>query len=316
LENNSLAVDRLQQNRDLWIKAGGCDPELLATPTEHHMDHVTKTVQTLNAMLDKYGPYGGLDSFVGEIQSAMKMLKIVSWEAIRADRFSLTPQGLYDDLVKSAQHLISNWGADYQRRQARMQAPIEEAPERKLTETPIPLGTQTTRPKDKYGLDIDGEFRTRLTRRYVGWENTLKAASEIAIDEMRTLLELHYEDVCVEKHENRQKRGSGVVIGSVAYAHRRKLNQRLVIPPRIKGILRSPKDETNVNKLNQLLQAIRAEIEGEREFHMTTTEQIHALAESIQSCTSRRFADEVALNISRLIRKSRLLKKNLLYFGP
>ena len=102
LENNSLAVDRLQQNRDLWIKAGGCDPELLATPTEHHMEQATKTVQTLNAMLDKYGPQGGLDSFVSEIQSATKMLKMVSWEAIRTDRFSLTPQGLYDDLVKSA----------------------------------------------------------------------------------------------------------------------------------------------------------------------------------------------------------------------
>ncbi len=46
LDNNSLAVGRLQQNRNLWIKAGGCDPELLATPMEHHMEQVAKTVET------------------------------------------------------------------------------------------------------------------------------------------------------------------------------------------------------------------------------------------------------------------------------
>ena len=27
LENNSLAVDRIQENRDLWFQANGCDPD-------------------------------------------------------------------------------------------------------------------------------------------------------------------------------------------------------------------------------------------------------------------------------------------------
>ena len=38
LENNSQAVDRIQENRDLWLHAGGCDPELLNTPTEIHLE--------------------------------------------------------------------------------------------------------------------------------------------------------------------------------------------------------------------------------------------------------------------------------------
>ncbi len=78
LENNSMAVDRIQENRDLWLHAGGCDPEVLYTPTELHLEVVARTVSTLNAMLEKYGPRGGLDSFVEGIQNATKMLKVVS----------------------------------------------------------------------------------------------------------------------------------------------------------------------------------------------------------------------------------------------
>ena len=46
----------------------------------------------LHAMLEKHGPRGGLDSHVQDITTAVKMLKVVSWDAIRKDRFSLTPQ--------------------------------------------------------------------------------------------------------------------------------------------------------------------------------------------------------------------------------
>ena len=78
LENNSLSVHRIQANRDIWLRAGGCDPEVLNTPTEIHLEAVARTVNTLNAMLEKYGPRGGLDSFVEEIQNATSMLKVVS----------------------------------------------------------------------------------------------------------------------------------------------------------------------------------------------------------------------------------------------
>ena len=69
LENNSLAVDRLQENRELWLCAGGPDPEQLATPTEIDMEEVSKTLGTLAAMLEMHGPTGGLDSFVEEIKA-------------------------------------------------------------------------------------------------------------------------------------------------------------------------------------------------------------------------------------------------------
>ncbi len=67
-------------------------------------------------MLELHGPTGGLDSAVEDISSAVKKIKIVSWEAIKKDRFSLTPKGLYNDLVRNAEHITSSWERDYERR--------------------------------------------------------------------------------------------------------------------------------------------------------------------------------------------------------
>ena len=37
--------------------------------------------------------------------------------------------------------------------------------------------------------EVDKDFRRALTKRFNGWEEAVKAASEVLIDEMRTLLE-------------------------------------------------------------------------------------------------------------------------------
>ena len=86
------------------------------------------------------------------------MLKIVSWESIQADRFSLTPQGLFDCLVRQAQHTISTWGGDQQRRQARMGTDLEQDAEarqdaaRNIEDDATPI-----RPVDKFELAPSSE---------------------------------------------------------------------------------------------------------------------------------------------------------------
>ena len=76
LDKNSAGVDILNSNLQLWTKAGGTDPETLASPTEIMLEHCAKTVEVLQAMLQKHGPQGGLDSFVQDIEGAVKMLKV------------------------------------------------------------------------------------------------------------------------------------------------------------------------------------------------------------------------------------------------
>ena len=77
----------LNSNRQLWHSAFGPDPESLGNPTEGLLEQCHRSV----VILEKHGPRGGLDSHVQDITSAVKMLKVVSWDAIRKDRFSLTP---------------------------------------------------------------------------------------------------------------------------------------------------------------------------------------------------------------------------------
>ena len=99
LDKNAAAVDVLNSNRQLWHSAFGPDPESLGNPTEGLLEQCSRSVVFLNAMLEKHGPRGGLDSHVQDITSAVKMLKVVSWDAIRKDRFSLTPQASSVQLV-------------------------------------------------------------------------------------------------------------------------------------------------------------------------------------------------------------------------
>ena len=108
---------------------------------------------------------------------------------------------------------------------------------------------------------------------------------------MRTLLELHYDDLNAQKEIKKQKK-RGPVFATIAYAHRKQLNQKLLLPSRVKEILRCPKDETNINKLELLLIAIRSEIAGETTIHITSEDQMEDLAKTIENCTTK-IADEV-----------------------
>ena len=51
---------------------------------------------------------------------------------------------------------------------------------------------------------------------------------------------LHYDAVAQDKTQ--KKRGQGGVYASVAHSHRKKLCQRIVLPSRVKEILRRPQD--------------------------------------------------------------------------
>ena len=232
LENNAAAVDRIHENRDLWFQAGGCDPDLLKKPSEQLLEHAQNVVSTLDKMLQAHGPQNGLDSFVEGLTQAVKKIKLCDWAAIKKDRFSLTPSGLYDAMVQAAEGLITGWGRDFQRRQTRMQKPLEQD-EEALMEADNATPFVDCRRKDKYGLNIDQEFRKHENggKRFQKWEEALKSTNEVLIDEMLTLLELHYEDIAKKKSKN--------IYGSVAYAHRKTLNQKLVLPQRVKDIMRS-----------------------------------------------------------------------------
>ena len=70
------------------------------------------------------------------------------------------------------------------------------------------------------------------------------------------------------------------------------MNQKLVLPERVKEIMRRSSDETNLTKMELLLNAVRREIEGETRIYMTSEQDIEELSKAIGRCTSK-FYDEV-----------------------
>ena len=64
----------------------------------------------------------GFLAFVSEICKAVGMLKLVSWDAIRRERFFLTPQVVFNDFVRMAQLLLDTREQETLRRRKRLLA--------------------------------------------------------------------------------------------------------------------------------------------------------------------------------------------------
>ena len=102
----------------------------------------------------------------------------------------------------------------------------------------------------KFGLDLD-EFKLKTGRKPRGWKKCVNIASWVCIDEMRVLLEIHYDDVHYKRWKDKEgrappRRGEYKVINSVANSHRKRLYPRLALPVTVKALLQAPADEDNV----------------------------------------------------------------------
>ena len=118
------------------------------------------------------------------------MLSVVGWAAIRRERFPLTPEGLYDDLVRTAASLLSRTDDESARRQAFL------ASEKKGEEAPT-LPPSSPLQKDE-NIDLE-EFKGKTGKPPQGWQKAVNQATAIIVDDMRTLLECHYDDVHLQR---------------------------------------------------------------------------------------------------------------------
>ena len=120
---------------------------------------------------------------------------------------------------------------------------------------------------------------------------------------------LHYDEIVAEKHSQKtpvQRRVPGSVLYSVAYAHRKQLNQKLVLPDSVKEILRCPRDEVSPAKMELLCGAVRREIEGETVVYLRTDRDIESLAAAVEGCKSTEFADEVGGDATAIPKGARI----------
>ena len=104
----------------------------------------------------------------------------------------MTPPTLFNELARTAECLLHRQAAEMIRREEWLAAEVE------------PLGAEETEVQvkgpsvDKYDLDLD-VFKMKTGRKPRGWTKACQIASWMHIDEMRSLLELHYDTVHFER---------------------------------------------------------------------------------------------------------------------
>ena len=122
----------------------------------------------------------------------------------------------------------------------------------------------------------------------------LLVINQVHIDEMRTLLEIHYDDVHTEKYmrsinnitgEDRKplkhRKSEYKVFKGVVHSHKRQLCQRIQLPQCVKDLLPNPKAEGNWNTLQQLRKEIVLIAQGRRIATIDSPEEADTLASAI-----------------------------------
>ena len=273
----------------MWKHVGGPEPETLFAPSADALERCRHACDRLDRLCEVSGERDGIDEYTAEIRQAVVTLKSLEWAGIRTERFSMTPPALYSELVRTAESLLHKRADEVIRRQEWLAAPVAEIGDRAVAVKPGQA--------DKYGVNLD-EFKLKKGKKPRTWKAAVKIASWIHIDELRTLLEIHYDDVHFARWKRKDgkaplRKGEHTVLNKVAQAYRSRLCQRLVLPKAVKDILRRPGDEDSWEKLESLRKAIGSEVEGEELVFLATQEEADALATAIENCEHTQFVDEV-----------------------
>ena len=116
-------------------------------------------------MLEVHGDdaQDGFETYAKECVEAVGTLKSLQWERIRRERFSLTPEGLYAELVRNAESLLYRHAAEEQRRREWLNAEVAEVAD---DEAPVPIRASNA---DKYGIDLE-LFKMKTGRKPPEWK--------------------------------------------------------------------------------------------------------------------------------------------------
>ncbi len=279
-DNNFQATEVLRNNEQLWKDVGGPNPDDLFDPTYQSLAEAQEAAEKLRTILDKGGKdRDQLAQYAEEITEAVHQIRLLGWEAIYQERFSITPMAAWVAIVRNTEALIGRRDRESERRRKRLAEPQLE---RQGDEEQRSAQQSET---DEFGLDF-GKFKNILGQRPFGWSKAVSSASEICLDEMRALFELHYENVHVDEYRHRQKppprKSVYKVLPQCKKDYMRKLSVRLAIPREVKHIFQQANDETDWEKLDEFRLVLQDICQGKTEVYTANQEEVEALASAIR----------------------------------
>ena len=185
----------LHANAKFWASVHGPNPEDLFQPAAQALAEARRAADDLEGItLSQKRFPDGYDVFANECIDAARQLRPLDWGAIHAEKYSVTPEVIYFELVKNAEALIRKEGDEERRRLAWLQQEVAEV---QGDEGAVPLRQSN---EDRFNCDPD-RFAGRTGRLPHGWNKAVQIAEWVHIDEMRTLLELHYGALASKWHK-------------------------------------------------------------------------------------------------------------------
>ena len=128
----------------------------------------------------------GLSVFGDELLRAARSLSSLEWRVIRDERFHVTPEGFFDEIIKNVEAIARRSYGEAKRRQEWLAERVEEEEREGEDDDAEERAVRAPGARiDEYGCNLD-RFVPLGGRRAVGWKQAVKIAGWVQVDEMRT----------------------------------------------------------------------------------------------------------------------------------
>ena len=193
---NQEVVEVLRSNCQLWTLVDGPCVEYLSEPSEEALDRANGAKARLLLMRAQDDIPVSAAHIIDEMIRAVNTLVSADFEQIRIEKFPMTPETLFHGFVKNMKelHSIRKLEAEDLRRQKWLSSLDSHANDEGRVVDDLVNGP------DRFGCDPDVFAKHDSNQKPSGFSNAILKASLVHIDEMRTLLEMHYDDVHLSKH--------------------------------------------------------------------------------------------------------------------
>ena len=175
-QKNLEAIVVLEANFKMWNLVNGPCPEHLKDPSEESLYYANEAKQHLERIRDEQRDTpDNTAAIAGECVRAVEALASLQMESIRRERFPMTPQMLFEGLVRNLKDLQKCADAESRRRDHWLSSEGAE-----MDETIRPAAFTYG---DKFGCDPDVYSRPTNSRsKPMYWANTVQQASLVPVE--------------------------------------------------------------------------------------------------------------------------------------
>jgi hypothetical protein len=185
-QRNAEAVAVLDANWKMWRHVGGVDLDFLQEPNEEALARAHEAKDTLIKLKESHADAAdNTGAIADELIKAVNTLSSLDFEAIRRDKFPLTPETIFDSLVQHMNHSKQKLRAEQKRREDWLKSPSAGADEDGEVSVPA-AGAHG----DIFGCDPDAFARPQNNFRPHGWKEAVLNAGLVHIDELAPVLPL------------------------------------------------------------------------------------------------------------------------------